>query len=500
MNGSKPAIEALRVSKSYGGVAAMREASFAAVPGEVHALVGENGAGKSTLIKVLGGRVRPDRGSVRLDGAPVSFAGPADAHAKGAWTVFQELTLLPWMTVAENLLLRREPRGRLGLIDRSQTVRAADAILAQFGVHHIDPRALVEDISLAERQTVEIVRAVSHAPRILFLDEPTSSLVEREVNWLFGLIRRLRDGGACIVFTSHRWGEVRSIADRITVFRGGTEVGTFAELHEDEAVRLMTGRGMEQLYRPLPPAPAPDAALEAHGLTGVKVQNVSFTLNRGEVLGVGGLAGHGHRELFMMLFGDTAPSSGGLLVAGRARRFRSPRAAIHAGIALVPEDRKTEGLLLEMSVRDNVTLAILDRLSRFGVLRGRSERHAAERMVRQLQVRTDGIASPVGALSGGNQQKVLLGRWLLAGCPVLLLYDVTRGVDVATKFEIYDLMQRLAREGHAILFYSSDAEELAHMSHRVLVMREGQVAVMLAGPGITAEQVVSAAVRDVVAA
>ena len=495
-----PAIEAVRVSKSYGGVAAMRAASFAAAPGEVHALVGENGAGKSTLIKVLGGRVRPDAGEVKLDGAAVAFGGPADAHGMGAWTVFQELTLLPWMTVAENLLLRREPRGPLRLISRRQTLRAAEAMLAEFGVHHIDPRALVEDISLAERQTVEIVRAVSHAPRILFLDEPTSSLVEREVEWLFGLVRRLRDGGGCVVFTSHRWGEVRSIADRITVFRGGTEVGTFTELHEDEAVRLMTGRSMEQLYPALPPLPAPNPALEARSLTAAKVRDVCFTLNRGEILGVGGLAGHGHRELFMMLFGDTKPSAGHILVAGRTQRFGSPRAAIRAGIALVPEDRKTEGLLLQMSVRDNMTLAILGRLSRLGVLLGAAERGTAERMVGQLQVRTDGIASPVGALSGGNQQKVLLGRWLLAGCPVLLLYDVTRGVDVATKSEIYDLMQRLARQGNAILFYSSDAEELAHMSHRVLVMREGRAAVTLTAPGITAEQVVSAAVRDSLAA
>jgi ribose transport system ATP-binding protein len=495
-----PAIEAIRVSKSYGGVAAMREASFAATAGEVHALVGENGAGKSTLIKVLGGRVKPDGGTVRLRGAPVSFSGPDAAHTLGAWTVFQELTLLPWMTVAENLLLNREPRGRLGLIGRARTVRDADALLAKFGVAHIDPRALVENISLAERQTVEIVRAISHEPAILFLDEPTSSLVEREVEWLFGLIRALRDRGCCVVFTSHRWGEVRSIADRITVFRGGAEVGTFRELDEDEAVRLMTGRSVEQLYPPLPPAPAPQAALEAQSLAGAKVHGVSFTLHRGEVLGIGGLAGHGHRELFMMLFGDTRVSDGRIVVNGRPHRFASPRAAIRAGIALVPEDRKTEGLLLQMSVRDNATLAILGRLTRLGVLRSRTERMTAERLVSSLQVRTGSIHSPVGSLSGGNQQKVLLGRWLLAGCPILLLYDVTRGVDVATKHEIYELVQRLAREGHAILFYSSDAEELAHLAHRVLVMREGRIAAELAAPGITAGHIVSAAVRDAVAA
>jgi ribose transport system ATP-binding protein len=500
MTAPVPAIEAVGVSKSYGGVAAMRNASFAAVVGEVHALVGENGAGKSTLIKVLGGQVRPDSGLMRLHGAPVSFAGPQAAHALRAWTVFQELTLLPWMTVAENLLLRREPRGRMGLISRSRTVQDAHAMLARFGVGHIDPRSLVDDISLAERQVVEIVRAVSHAPEILFLDEPTSSLAEREVEWLFGLIHTLRDQGACIVFTSHRWSEVRNIADRITVFRGGTEVGTFAELDEDDAVRLMTGRNVDQLYPPLASRPALGAALEVSSLQGARIHGISFTLQQGEVLGIGGLAGHGHRELFMTLFGDVRPTGGRILVDGRECRFGSPRAAIHAGIALVPEDRKTEGLLLQMSVRDNATLAILGRLTQFGVLRAGAEREAAEGLVNGLHIRADSIHSPVGVLSGGNQQKVLLGRWLLAGCRVLLLYDVTRGVDVATKHEIYELVQRLAQERHAILFYSSDAEELAHLSHRVLVMREGQMAAELTAPDITAEQIVSAALRDHLAA
>jgi ribose transport system ATP-binding protein len=498
---ASPAVEALKIGKSYGGVAALQAASFAAVPGEVHALVGENGAGKSTLIKILGGRVRADTGIMQIDRQAVTLSGPQAAHDLGAWTVFQELTLLPWMTVAENLLLLREPKGKARLISRSATVRDADALLARFGVTHIDPRALVEDISLAERQTVEIVRAISHAPRILFLDEPTSSLVEREVEWLFGQIRRLRAAGTCIVFTSHRWAEIRSIADRITIFRGGKDVGTFTDIPEDEAVRLMTGRRVEALYPPLLPVPAtPKAALEVKHLAGPNVRDVSFTLHTGEILGIGGLAGHGHRELFRLLFGDAHVAAGQLIVDGRARRFSSPRAAIRAGIALVPEDRKTEGLLLRMSLRDNATLVILKRLSRFGVLRSAAEREAATSVVDSLHVRTSGIGLAVGALSGGNQQKILLGRWLLAGCRILLLYDVTRGVDVATKHEIYELVMRLAAEGHAIVFYSSDAEELAHLSHRVLVMREGVVAAELLAPGITAEDIVSAAVRDHLAA
>jgi len=495
------AIEAVDVGKAYGGVAALTKASFTAEAGEVHALVGENGAGKSTLIKILGGRVRPDQGEVRIGGRPVSLSGPEAAHKLGAWTVFQELTLLPWMTVAENLLLRREPRGGFGLIDRAATAREADALLARYGVMHVDPRALVEDISLAERQVVEIVRAISHDPQILFLDEPTSSLVEREVEWLFGQIRALRQTGTCIVFTSHRWGEIRSIADRITICRGGTDVGTFTDIDEDEAVRLMTGRRVEALYPPLVPLPAAaPAVLEAADLAGPNVKRISFELHAGEVLGLGGLAGHGHREVFRLLFGDAHANSGEIRVGGKSRHFRSPRAAIAAGIALVPEDRKTEGLLLQMSVRDNATLAILKRLTHFGVLDRTAERQAAQSVVDSLRVRTAGIGLAVGALSGGNQQKVLLGRWLLAECQILLLYDVTRGVDVATKHEIYELVSRLASEGHAILFYSSDAEELAHLCHRVLVMREGVVAAELSAPGITAEDIVSAAVRDHLAA
>jgi ribose transport system ATP-binding protein len=496
--GPVPAVEGVGLSRSYGGVHALNDASFAALPGEVHALVGENGAGKSTLIKILGGRVSPQKGTVRIGGQPVSFSGPHDAHRAGAWTVFQELTLLPWMTVAENLLLGHERRGRLGLIDRAATERAAGALLAELGIAHIDPLALVEEISLAERQLIEIVRAISQAPRILFLDEPTSSLVEREVAWLFGQIRRLRDAGTSIVFTSHRWTEVLNIADRITVFRAGREVGTFTELAEDEAVRLMTDRQVGTLYpaRRLPESP--QAMLEVSDLAGQGVHGASLTLHKGEILGVGGLAGHGHRELFFMLFGALRAASGTVRVDGKPVRLHSPRAAMRAGrgIALVPEDRKAEGLLLSLTVRDNLTLSILKRISRFGVIMPGAEQAICSDMVGRLKVRASGLASRVGALSGGNQQKVLLGRWLLADCHVLLFYDVTRGVDVATKHEIYDLMMRLADQGRAVLFYSSEAEELAHLAHRVLVMREGRIAAELRGEDLSAEAIVAAAMRD----
>jgi ribose transport system ATP-binding protein len=498
--GAALAVEAVRISKSFGGVRALREASFAAISGEVHALVGENGAGKSTLIKVLAGRLSPDSGVVRIKGREALFSGPDDAHALGAWMVFQELTLLPWMTVAENLLLKREPRGASGLISRRQMTVQAERMMAALGIDYIDPMALIDDLSLAERQIVEIVRAITHDPEILFLDEPTSSLVDREAAWLFEQIRRLRGQGVCVVFTSHRWNEVKNIADRITVFRNGGEVGTYAKLDEDEAIALMTGTRVEALYPPPPPLRDPKPALEVKDLAGPNVRGLSLGLRKGEILGVGGLAGHGHRELFFMLFGALTPATGVIAIDGRPARVGNPRDAIRHGVALVPEDRKTEGLLLSMGVRDNLTLTILRRISQLGVLRAAAERRLARGVVDRLKVRARDLAVPVATLSGGNQQKVLLGRWLLAECQVMLMYDVTRGVDVTTKHEIYELMSALASKGAAILFYSSDAEELARLSHRVLVMREGQIAAELNAPGVTAEHIIAAAVRERLAA
>lgn len=493
---SPPAIEGVGLAKAFGGVQALDKASFSAGLGEVHALVGENGAGKSTLIKLLGGRLHPDAGEIRVRGRQVTLHGPQAAHALGIWTVFQELTLFPWMTVAENLLLRREPRGALGLIHRRRMAQEADSILAGLEIRNIDPRALIDDLSLGQRQIIEIVRVIIQNPDTLLLDEPTSSLGEHEVDWLFALIHDLRSRGKCIVFTSHRWNEITNIADRITIFRNGSETGTFTEINEGEAVTLMTGRHVDAFYPAIPELKEAPAALEARGVTGEGLKDVSLTLHANEMLGIGGLAGHGHRELFLYLFGAQPGVAGEVSVNGSKARIRSPRDAARLGIALVPEDRKTEGLLLPMSVKVNLTLPILRRLSSLGLIHSAGERKLANDMIKQLQIRTPGLNNPVGQLSGGNQQKVLLGRWLIARSRILLLYDVTRGVDIATKHEIYELMVRLAEEGCALLFYSSDAEELAHLCHRVLVMREGRIAAELPSTGITAEDIVAAAVRE----
>ena len=493
-----PAIEGLDISKNFGGVRALDHAAFTARPGEVHALVGENGAGKSTMIKILSGLIHPDSGTIRIKGQDVTLAGPGAAQALGVRTVFQELTLMPWMTVAENLLLGREPRGIFGLIQREKMASVAEKILMDLGIGQIDPLDLVADLSLSQRQIIEIARAVIRDPDVLFLDEPTSSLAEQGVKWLFQLIEQLRARNKCIIFTSHRWREVKSIASRITIFRNGQNVGTYTDIDEDQAITLMTGRNVEALYPKLPPLTEKETVLEVKDMSSTGVHDVSFSLRKGEILGIGGLAGHGHRELFLTLFGVQKATHGQMLIGGKPVNIRGPRDAIAAGlgIALVPEDRKSEGLLLPMSVQDNLTLPILDRISPWGVVKRGTERQLVQKMIERLQIKTPSASRPVGTLSGGNQQKVLIGRWLLADSRILLLYDVTRGVDIATKHDVYELMVQLAAEGRSVLFYSSDTEEIAHLCHRVLVMREGRISVELAGPEISAEEIVGAAVRE----
>jgi ribose transport system ATP-binding protein len=464
----------------------------------VHALVGENGAGKSTMIKILSGVLRPDAGGVRVRGGDVDLQNPQDARAIGIGTVFQELTLMPWMTVAENLFLWNEPRGPARFVRRRELGARADEVFARLGIHGIDPYDLPAALPLAQRQMIEIARALLREPEILFLDEPTSALAEQEVEWLFGLVRGLRERGACVIFTSHRWGEVVDLADRITIFRNGEFVATREELTEREAVTLMTGRTIDRLYPELPdvPADAP-AVLDVRDLRGEHLGGVSFTLRRGEVLGIGGLAGQGQRSLFMTLFGASKASAGEIRVDGRPRRIRKPSDAIRhrLGIALVPEDRKTEGLMLSMSVRDNLTLAVLGPISHYGVVNPATERSYVRRAVQRLQILTSRPAvQQVRTLSGGNQQKVLIGRWLLAESDILLLFDITRGVDVATKHDIYELMMELIGEGKSLVFYSSETEEIARLCHRVLVMREGRVATELAGAD--AEAIVAASLRE----
>ncbi|HLI90719.1 MAG TPA: sugar ABC transporter ATP-binding protein [Ktedonobacteraceae bacterium] len=489
-------IEGVAISKSFGGVRALNHTSFAADAGEVHALVGENGAGKSTMIKILSGILRPDSGTIRVQGRETTLDSPQVALRLGIGTIFQELTLMPYMTVAENLLIGREPRSG-GLISHSGLDMKAHELLDEAGISGIEPLELVANLSLSQRQIVEIIKVVSRRPRILFMDEPTSALAEQEVAWLFGLVRKLREQGTCIVFTSHRWNEIKDIADRITIFRNGENVGTYtaADLSEQEAVERMTGRKLEMLYPEPITLEDPAPILHVEGLSAPALHGISLTVHQGEVLGVGGLAGQGQRELFLTLFGVRHARSGTIQIGGKAVRINNPRDAIRHGLALIPEDRKTEGLLLPLPVRQNLTLPILGRLARSGFIRRQQETDLVQAMIQELAVRTPTSDQPVGALSGGNQQKVLIGRWLLTRSRVLLLYDITRGVDVATKHDIYELIRRLCQEGHAILFYSTDTEEMAHLCHRVLVMREGKIIDELHGPNIAPEAIVAASLH-----
>jgi len=488
-------IEGAGIGKRFGGVVALDDATFTAAAGEIHALVGENGAGKSTMIKILSGVLRPDAGTVRIDGDEVRLRSPEDALERGVATVFQELTLLGGMTVAENLLLGREPRGRLGLIRRRELNGAASEILRSYDVTSVDAGALVEEIPLAQRQLVEIVHAVMREPKVLFLDEPTSALSKREVEWLFALVRKLRDDGTCVIFTSHRWSEVTDLADRITIFRNGAEVGTHESISEEEAVKEMTGRDVSTAY-PEPEPAGDEVLLAVRSLSAPGVHDVSLEVHAGEIVGVGGLEGQGQAALFAALFGIDRPTAGEIELGGERLRARSPRDAIRAGMAFIPQDRKADGLLLPMSVRDNLTLPVLPLVGRAGVLDFARERRMVDGIVERLSIDAKRVTAPVGTLSGGNQQKTLLGRWLLADSRVLLLYDVTRGVDVATKHDIYDLILELAGEGRAILLYSSDTEEIAHLCHRILVMREGAIAETLEGPDVDAEEIIGAAFHE----
>jgi ribose transport system ATP-binding protein len=489
-------IEGKDISKSFGGVHALRHASFSAKPGEVHTLVGENGAGKSTMIKILSGLFPPDSGSIYVQGRAVTLVNPQTALHLGIGTVFQELTLLPYMTVSENLLMGQEPQ-KLGLIDRGATASAAWKLLHDAGIAGIEPLELVANLSLGQKQIIEIIKVISRNPRILFMDEPTSALAEREVEWLFGIIRKLREQGICIVFTSHRWNEIKGIADRITIFRNGENEGTYEAnaLSEQEAVERMTGRQLDMFYPAMVPLQEKTPMLQVRDLSSTHLKKISFTAYCGEVLGIGGLAGQGQRELFLTLFGVNSARSGTIEIQGQKVHIHNPQEAIQAGVALIPEDRKTEGLLLPLSVGQNLTLPILSSLTRLGFIRRREEASLIRTIINDLSIRIANTDQAVGTLSGGNQQKVLIGRWLLTKANVLLLYDVTRGVDVATKHDIYHLIKQLSQSGCTVLFYSTDTEEMAHICQRVLVIRDGHIVDEIAGPDIAPERIVAAAIH-----
>ena len=489
------------VSKRYGGVRALQDAQLAIEAGRIHAVLGENGAGKSTLIKIMAGVVAPDEGRMLLDGQPVAFTSPAAANDAGIACIFQELSLIPDLSVADNIAISNPPR-RFGLIDRRAQRRMAEEALSRAGADNIHPLALVKDLPLSRRQMVEIAKALARKPRILILDEATSALTAADVTKVYGVLKRLRAEGLALVYISHRMHEITELADECTVFCNGRSVASFAAgtKTDNEIVELMIGREYNAAFPPRTARTASDAAplLEVRHLGWTdRLTNISLRLSAGEVIGLGGLDGQGQRELLLALFGVLLGTTGEVLIDGRPVAITGPHVAKgrEIGMALIPEDRKTEGLMLPMSVRDNLSFAALDTLSGWGVIDKAAERDAVARIVRLLGVRTDGTDLPAGSLSGGNQQKLVIGKWLMMAPRILLLNDPTRGIDVGTKQEMYQLLRQLADAGAAILFYSTDYDELVGCCDRVLVMYDGAIRRELIGAEITERALVSSALN-----
>jgi ribose transport system ATP-binding protein len=489
------------ISKRFGGVRALQRADLAIEAGRIHAVLGENGAGKSTLIKIMAGVIAPDEGSMLLGGQPVSFASPAAANASGIVCIFQELSLVPDLSVADNIAISNAPQ-RFGLIDRRAQRRVAEEALARAGADNIHPLALVKDLPLSRRQMVEIAKALARKPRILILDEATSALAAADVTKIYAVLKRLRAEGLALVYISHRMHEITELADECTVFCNGRSVATFAAgtKTDNEVVELMIGREYDAVF-PAPTARAARATvplLEVRNLGWTdRLTDISLTLNAGEVVGLGGLDGQGQRELLLGLFGVLRGTTGDVLVDGKPVTISGPSAAKRKEIrmALIPEDRKTEGLMLPMSVRDNLSFAALSGLSRWGVVDAAAERAAVERMLQLLAIRTGGTGLPAGSLSGGNQQKVVIGKWLMMAPRILLLNDPTRGIDVGTKQEMYKLLRELADADAAILFYSTDYDELVGCCDRVLVMVDGAIKRELVGDEITERALVGSALN-----
>jgi ribose transport system ATP-binding protein len=498
-----PRLEVQEIEKSFPGVRALKKVSLQVFPGEVLSVVGENGAGKSTLMKILAGVQAQDSGTLLVDGRLQQFTRVADAMQHGIALIHQELNLADNLDIGANLFLGREPR-RLGLIDEQEIRRRSLELLRRIGLNFA-PETLVRELTVGQQQMVEIAKALSINARVLIMDEPTSSLSGGESARLFQVIRDLRQQGVSIVYISHRLAEVQDLSDRAVVLRDGANAGELerGQITHDNLVRLMVGRDVSRIFSRQPCQPG-RTVLEVQGVrtTAWPAHAVSFSLRAGEVVGIAGLVGAGRTELLRTLFGIDAPLAGSIVAAGQTLQLRSPQDAIAAGIALVPEDRKQQGIVLDMAIRQNIGLASAHRHSKAGFLSFSTEQAQSQEMCSRLRVRMPNDQARVGNLSGGNQQKVVLGKWLALRPNVLLLDEPTRGIDVGAKQEIYQLMDELAQQGLAVLFVSSELEEILGMSDRVLVMHEGRVtgqlqrdqlseqAIMKLATGFFAEQAV----------
>ena len=489
------------ISKSFNGVRVLNDVDFELEQGEIHALLGGNGAGKSTLMKILEGVYSFDEGQIEIDGEAVRFASSQDARERGVVMIFQEFSLIPTLTVAQNISLLREPRTAFGFLDDRAARKRARGLLADMGVD-VDPSAIVGELSTAYWQLTEIAKALSQEARVLIMDEPTASLARSETERLFELVRRLQDRGISIVYISHRLEEVFEIADRVTVLRDGRRIFTTetSKLSPADAIEGIVGRRMEEAtqWRPREVDRSGDPLLEVRDLeAGPRVRGVSFEVYRGEILGLAGLMGSGRSEIARTLFGVDRATGGEIRLRGRKVQIRNPRQAVKAGIALIPEDRRVQGLVLDHSLRDNLLLPLLGGLDRGGLINDARGDTIVQALTTQLTIRGGTPNRPVRNLSGGNQQKVVIAKWLGTEPELLIMDEPTVGVDVGTKAEIIDMIRQLAETGKSVIIISSELQELLAVSDRVLVLREGRVERELSRAEIQTEEQLHHAVQGV---
>lgn len=482
------------IDKSFPGVKALSQASLRVYAGQAMALIGENGAGKSTLMKVLTGIYSKDAGTIHYLGKPVTFRNPRESQQAGISIIHQELNLIGELSIAENIFLGRAPTKALGRIDWARLYRDADALLARLAFPHSSEKRVAE-LSVGEQQMVEIAKALAFDSRVIVMDEPTDALTDRETQTLFRIIAELKEEGRGIVYISHRLHELFAVCEDITVLRDGAFIAEVASADCDEArlIEMMVGRSLDEQYPYLDKAPG-KVVLEVGGFCGQGLQDVSFTLHAGEIVGVFGLMGAGRTELAKMMYGALPAQAGSLVLEGRAIRNRHPGEALRNGIAYVSEDRKADGLVLGMSVRDNASLSSLGALSRFGHIDGKRERATVQRFIDDMRVKTPSLQQPVGLLSGGNQQKVSIAKGLMTRPKVLILDEPTRGVDVGAKKEIYQLINALKGEGMAILLISSDMPEILGMSDSILALKHGEISGVFQRGTVSQEALLAAAI------
>ncbi len=491
-------LELKDVSKSFSGVEVLHNVSFTLRPGEVHAILGENGAGKSTMVKVITGFHQPDHGQVFLDDNPVNFSDTRESREAGIAAIYQELSLFPDLDVAENIFIGRHPLKFGAQVDWRKLYSESEKLLNSLGVN-LDLKQKARKLSIAQQQMVEIARAFSINARILIMDEPTSSLTLNEVAELFSLVRNLRESGTAIIFISHRLEELFEIADRVTVLRDGYYVDTksIENVTRDELIRMMVGRSISSQY-PKMDVPKTDKMLSVENLSYEgKFYDVNFELKRGEILGLAGLVGAGRTAVANAIFGIKPPTDGKIKIQDKPVRITSPRQAIHLGLAYVPEDRQQHGLIPDMNITTNISLPRLEEFSQFGWTLMKEERKAAYTAACQMEVRANSIWQLARELSGGNQQKVVLAKWLSINPRILILDEPTRGIDVGTKAAVHLLMTQLAAEGMAILLISSELPEILGMSDRIIVMREGFITGEFSRQEATQEKIISAATQDI---